>query len=463
MELSRAAIFIEQALVKFPSIEIYPVSNENLNADFVLIDNENVSDISDEKTAVIERGSLNNIIFFRGDIEYKLSQNNHLTIATAVQTNTAFVQRFLQKALPNISRNPISISFLTEQTDLEKLLVEFTENLYDGLLIPLADVVSLLKYSPAKQTINDVLKQKKYMMLPLFECPPVAAQSAFIVAASANNATALSIVHALNNAVSKTAIQKELHQEFYPPQQLEQLGIFHLDTAYTSFTYALGINGNNEELVHWDFEMDLDIEGKNLFASTDFMKDFFSYRFIENTTIDKNVKAVFIASHKAIHTQDLIDQISAKSVWAAGSRTWYDLAKKGIWVNGCADGLGLETLSSIFSSPVVNLSKENMQIVTNTSGCGHWNIEGWKTLGTYELEDTHSGQIADKIAKADIVFWSSFQQYQSYKKYIREKTIHLSPAGKTAKLLFAEGLQPITFPTIKAFNDWRKNNHFIIN
>jgi hypothetical protein len=32
---------------------------------------------------------------------------------------------------------------------------------------------------------------------------------------------------------------------------------------------------------------------------------------------------------------------------------------------------------------------------------------------------------------------------------------HVCPAGKTAKLLIGEGLQPIIFPTIKAFNDWR--------
>jgi hypothetical protein len=32
---------------------------------------------------------------------------------------------------------------------------------------------------------------------------------------------------------------------------------------------------------------------------------------------------------------------------------------------------------------------------------------------------------------------------------------HVCPAGKTAKLLSAAGVQPIIFPTIKAFNDWR--------
>ena len=27
-------------------------------------------------------------------------------------------------------------------------------------------------------------------------------------------------------------------------------------------------------------------------------------------------------------------------VWAAGQRTWERLASRGIWINGCADGLG---------------------------------------------------------------------------------------------------------------------------
>ncbi|NOT94204.1 hypothetical protein [Ferruginibacter sp.] len=145
-------------------------------------------------------------------------------------------------------------------------------------------------------------------------------------------------------------------------------------------------------------------------------------------------------------------------MWAAGTRTWYDLAKKGIWVEGCADGLGFDFLQTIFKSPLINIAVNDIQIITNNLSKTHWLQDGINAVGTYELIGNLSAAIKMEIAKADIIFWTSYQQYELCKAFIKNSVQHVCPAGKTAKLLSAQGLQPIIFPTIKAFNDWRAKN-----
>ena len=52
----------------------------------------------------------------------------------------------------------------------------------------------------------------------------------------------------------------------------------------------------------------------------------------------------------------------------------------------------------------------------------------------------------------------AFSNIKICKSVIKNNVQHVCPAGKTAKLLMAAGLQPFIFPTIKAFNDWRIKN-----
>ena len=104
---------------------------------------------------------------------------------------------------------------------------------------------------------------------------------------------------------------------------------------------------------------------------------------------------------------------------------------------------------------MINIAANDIQIITNDSSKKHWIADGVNAVGTYELTGNLSAAIKNKLAGADIIFWTSFQQYELCKAFIKNNVQHVCPSGKTAKLLQAEGLRPVIFPTIKAFNDWR--------
>jgi uroporphyrinogen-III synthase len=76
----------------------------------------------------------------------------------------------------------------------------------------------------------------------------------------------------------------------------------------------------------------------------------------------------------------------------------------------------------------------------------------------YELIPKYSEDLIAQFQNADAIFWTSFQQYVFYKKYLKAKVLHVCPAGKTADLLQKEGIEPVIFPTIRAFKEinWRK-------
>jgi hypothetical protein len=159
-----------------------------------------------------------------------------------------------------------------------------------------------------------------------------------------------------------------------------------------------------------------------------------------------------------IHSTSLAKSISEKRLWAAGTKTWFELAKKGLWVEGCSDGLGLEFAAQWWNSPLIDISQKEVQIITNTDSVREWKAGGWNALGTYRLIPSISDETRTEIENADIIFWTSFKQYEACKIYLKKVVTHCCPAGKTFELFLKAGMTPVVFPGIKAFNLWRKKS-----
>ena len=110
-----------------------------------------------------------------------------------------------------------------------------------------------------------------------------------------------------------------------------------------------------------------------------------------HVTIDEPV--VYVANYKAVEKKEMIEQLKAKRVWAAGTKTWFELAKKGIWVEGCADAFGLEFLQSPWQMPLLNISKKDIAVVTSNEAADIWQSKGWKTYSTYSTVEKHLPEI----------------------------------------------------------------------
>jgi hypothetical protein len=199
----------------------------------------------------------------------------------------------------------------------------------------------------------------------------------------------------------------------------------------------------------------IDADGKNIFSSADHMGHFFEYEYDEQVPFIEE-PVVYVANYKSLAREEIIALLRKKRVWAAGTKTWFELSKKGIWVEGSADALGLDFLEPVWPMPLVEINKEQVCVLTHREGEANWKEQGWTTASTYSLKQKENPIIEEAIRQADIIFWTSFRQYELYKHALKKELTHACPFGETAVLLRKSGLNPVIFPTIKAFQQWRK-------
>ncbi|MDQ3017678.1 MAG: hypothetical protein M3R25_13290 [Bacteroidota bacterium] len=185
------------------------------------------------------------------------------------------------------------------------------------------------------------------------------------------------------------------------------------------------------------------------------MGDFFNYHY-RHLNVNIKEPVIYISNHKAVQQQEIIETIRTKRIWTSGTRSWMELAKRGLWVEGSTDGLGLESLHEIISQPVINLHRNDIHIITHEDGATHWANKGWKTTFTYSISPKVNPILKEAMAKSEIIFWTSIHQYLQYKHVLSNSILHMAPSGETATLLQQQGINPIIFPTIKSFEQWRK-------
>jgi hypothetical protein len=119
----------------------------------------------------------------------------------------------------------------------------------------------------------------------------------------------------------------------------------------------------------------------------------------------------------------------------------------------------MEKLQNLWASPLFSYTSSDFRIITHKKAASNWQEKGWKTCCSHELLGILNLKIIEALKKSGAAFWTSISQYHLYKNHLPEPFLHLCPSGETSKLLKAEGLNPIVFPTIKAFSNWRNKKN----
>jgi hydroxymethylbilane synthase len=445
---------------------------------------------SHEAFAIVDRDDTRDVVIFNPDIEEKIKAGETIIIGTCSPRREEMAIGFLKKALPQLS-SEIRIEVKSIRGNVESRLKQLDEKKYDGTILATAGLNRLLKphlnppprgglvETPITENklsnqaiIQQLLSDKKLMLLPLIECVPAPCQGAIVAEAHPDNTDAVELLKKINNKVLFEEAYKEKQEAWkYGTGCLQKFGVTTLHTANGNILYAAGEDTNGKAFQHWHGLPDLNIDEEQLFSSTDFMKDFFEYEWFEEN-IDIEQKVIFIANYKSVQncSIDLLQQKSAtqqtlnssktadnqKIIFASGTRTWFELSKLGYWVTGSADALGVESFLPSLQMPLFNITLDDVCILTHKEAAERWKQKGYHAVSNYQLVSKKNDAVTSAIAEADYLFWSSFSQYKYYKKYIKPGAGHLCAGGETAALLKQAGEEPVIFPTIKAFEQWRK-------
>ncbi len=409
--------------------------------------------------AVVDREYQHDCAIFNPSIIEKLKQGKEIVVGTCSPRREEMAVKFLQKALPFYGTE-IRITTKPIRGNIDTRLQKLDQQQYDAIILAAAGINRLLKSKTDAPLIQALLLYKKIMLLPLIECVPAPCQGAIVTEATKNHPTALSILSAIKEEkIHQDCINEKRFASQYGVGCLQKFGVTTLPIAPYNLVYAAGKKSDETEFAKWFNLPILRISSAALFSSTDYMSRFFNYTYSDQPT-HFSTNTIFIANYKAVHLAADISSLQQKRIWVSGTKTWLELAKKGIWVEGSADAFGLASLLPIWESPLFKIKKEDTTILTNRASEKNWQSKSWNTAASYELANHTDAEIAEKVKFANYIFWTSYRQYEQYKNRVNANAQHLCCSGETATLLSTNGIEPIIFPNIKAFQQWRITNTF---
>ncbi|HEX9139233.1 MAG TPA: hypothetical protein VF848_05555, partial [Steroidobacteraceae bacterium] len=163
--------------------------------------------------------------------------------------------------------------------------------------------------------------------------------------------------------------------------------------------------------------------------------------------------AAFITHRQALPEMPAAAVNVCRHIWVPGTESWFALADRGAWVEGCAEGLGFATLASTLAEGVLALPAARQWLVlTHAAAAADW--RGSKVLVTYEHRA--SGSASGESPKlATHIYWHSTAQFERWRDSIGEPVHHACGPGKTAEYLRRMGVRTLqVFPSSGHWREW---------
>ena len=404
------------------------------------------------KFAVVDRDDTRDVAIFNNDIVEKITRGETIIIGTCSPRREEMATVFLKKALPQLSQE-ISIETKDIRGNVETRLKKLSSGEYDATILATAGLNRLLRSKADAELIKKLLADKKVMLLPLIECVPAPCQGAIVAEAHQLNSRAIEVLNKINDENLFADCYTEKKEAIkYGAGCIQKFGVTTLSAKNGKYLYAAGKDSEGTEFVKWQPLPEIDLNGP-LFSSTDIMKSFFEYERI-NDELDIEKPVVFVANYRSIEKEE--KRLAHKTIIASGTKTWFELSKRGYWVTTSSDALGFEFLLSSLNMPLLNIQRNDISILTHDAAAERWRKKGYNAVGNYKQVPKDDEVIRRSIAAAGSIFWTSFSQYEHYGKYANQEVKHLCAGGETAELLKKAGVEPTVFPTIKAFEQWRR-------
>ncbi len=421
--------------------------------------------------AIPRRANPRDIAIFAPDALERLKAGAGLRIGTASPRRQQLLPPFLARALPHAARNTITLEPLRGNVDsrLRRLREpRGSERHLDGIVLALAGLTRLFADTTTERQgralLTELLAGLPLMVLPLTENPAAPGQGALAIECRADDARTRAILAALEHAPTRAAITAEravlgeygggCHQRFGATQltlpgaggllQIGGMSSANVDITQRRWTPEAALPALGAGAQGWD--------GSQVTAPA-------SRALLDAAALAPQLigDAVFLAHSRALPA-DAAPLLAGKRVWTSGSASWFRLAEQGVWVEGCAEGLGAEVAATLVNEPVLRLpAAEGWRVLTHAGAEAGWSEGPWRgahVVATYATGDAAPVDAA-ALATATHVYWSSVSQFEQGRAGVSAHAHHASGPGKTAEHLRRAGLTKFTaFPSADEWQQW---------
>lgn len=377
-----------------------------------------------EIAATLPRADVRDLLLFKKSSRGKTGGFRIFSSSPRREYNlTPFFRDFLPGGRDGVSFESVRGNI---QTRVRKLL-ETAE--IDGLVVAKAAIDRLLattaeEFRETRESLRSALGLCEFMVLPLTVNPAAPAQGALAVEVRRDRADVKKILSAVHHEPTFAEANEEraiLKSHGGGCHQKIGATVFERPQGRLVFTRGLTDKGVELRDLRWAGSA----PGRPTVVRSDSL---FERRRRENVSIG-SANALFIASSFALPENLAFQGI----LWTSGLPTWKKLAAKGVWVNGCTEGLG-EKEDPRLSWIAPNLTWANLSHGRAPAG------ERGPVVATYDL-----------VAKTDAVppegdelHWTSAVLFdEALKRWPELKNRkHGCGPGKTCDALKARGENP---------------------
>jgi hydroxymethylbilane synthase len=421
--------------------------------------------------AIPVRANPRDVVLFAPDIIGRLQHGNPIRIGTSSPRRIENVPPFLERALPQYGATPLfdtreirgnvntRIGYLHRAEDDPQRI--------DAVVLAFAGLIRLQNDLEGQQELAGLLRDLRWMVLPLAECPAAPAQGALAIECRTDDEATLNLVAGLHCVETAAAVAREralladwgggCHQTLGATVENRQ--------GLGDLTYTRGRRPDGTLVQAIDWMHDAAPLPAPHWDGTRWRSAAFETKPIVGLAPPdwaQQPGATFIAHSRALPTDWNDDFANGNQrIWTSGVRSWLRLAARGIWVEGCAEETGFDGLLPTLQQPVLGLpAAQDWHILTHSEGVTSW--QDSMVAATYMVEPAgdigadHAAVVALRSARS--IFWASGSQYQMLSDWVPDDAQHACRHGKTYNQLqellqYKNNRGLIAYPSVKHWRD----------
>jgi hydroxymethylbilane synthase len=345
----------------------------------------------------------------------------------------------LKAILPELLPAEVKLEFVPVRGNVPTRLTKMHQ-MRSGLILAKAGLDRLLLaesegFLAGDVQIRGVIKDCRFMILPVSVNPPAPAQGALAVEVKAANEPVLKICSTLGDRDAFETAEKEreiLHR--YGGGCHQKIGVAVLKREYGQVTSLRGQTDSGQVLNQWTLENATPwtpaAHAEKVFPLKAADNNWFARKPVPADIPDLSTRPGLMVARADAWPKTFLPTLD-QIVWTAGVKSWIKLASIGVWVQGCADNMGEQ------EDPGIELLCGNLTWTKLT----HAQAATAKDVVTYELEPHDQ---SPNLEGKTHFFWmssTSFDRARRLFPQVIQAGYHACGPGATLKHLQAAGLR----------------------
>lgn len=438
--------------------------------------------------AIPMRENSRDLLLFHPRADLFLKTGRPLRLGTSSPRRLENLEAFCRQALPHFSGKPASIEWIPIRGNVSTRLSRLHEppdssRALEGVVLAAAGLLRLWQDPEGRKDLAQhrirLGPKARWMLLPLTHNPTAPGQGALAIECRSEDLFLKNLIGSLHHPPTATAVAQErrafaflgggCHQRFGVTTLLHPL----LGTL--EWTVGRATDGSVLNRTHWEkapAPLNPLPPGDLVWDGTDWMpSDTISHvsqkppqvRGSFVSPLDDTHLPWFITHSKAWKAAApyLAPQPHSLRVWTPGTHTWFQLAKEGLWVEGCTEGFGWDWACDALWTPALQdflalPPPLDWHILTHEEAASAWQNPG--TWTCYQASPTSlPAQAVSSILSARWLYWGSATQVRCYEAFLPQvspQAHHACGPGRTFEFLQAKGLHPQPFPTATLWKAW---------